>query len=507
MPHPYAQDLPASPDPEQQKKRAKDLLKALRAGAADAIARFRYSHPRLVHRPDAELVAAAKLSDAQWVVAREYGFASWPRLQAHLAGEAPEIARPFEVELQYYRDRAAGIRSNHRTGEAGSLRLVQRFHPHFAAASEAWIRGADLSQEDAELVVARSHGFDDWDRFAERIEAMRAGRAEEPFRTAFEAIRSDDRAALAAVLAAHPGLVNARGTNGNRLLMLAISMNRLVLAGDLLDAGADPNLANDKGWGPLHDIAYGGGRGDREARLALLDRLIAAGGPVEAEAYGDGGTPLAVALFWGHGTAAERLAAEVVAPLNLRIAAGLGRMDLIALFFDAGGRLRPEAGHHRGFYRPHSGFPEWHMTGEPQEVLDEALTWAARSGRIEAMAALLARGADIDGAPHNGAALHWALLSHRAEAVDWLIGLGADVSRRVAWGDTADVTPLHMAAGWANDPRAARLLLDHGADTTIRDRAYGSTPLGWAEHFDHPEVAAVLKDKNESPAEAGPENG
>ncbi|TSD89520.1 ankyrin repeat domain-containing protein [Mycobacterium sp. KBS0706] len=502
MPHPYAQDLPASPDPEQQKKRAKDLLKALRAGEAEAIARFRYGHPRLAHRPDAELVAMAKLSDAQWVIAREYGFASWPKLQAHLAGGLPEIARPFEVELQYYRDRAAGIRSNHRTGEAGSLRLVQRFHPRFAAASEAEIRGVELSQQDAELVVARSHGFDDWAGFAGRIEAMRAGRAEEPFRTAFEAIRGDDRTALAAVLAAHPGLVNARGTNGNRLLMLAISMNRLALAGDLLDAGADRALTNDKGWGPLHDIAGAGGRGDREARLALLDRLVAAGGPVEAEAYGDGGTPLAVALFWGHGTIAERLAAEVVVPLNLRIAAGLGRMDLIALFFDAGGRLRPEAGHHRGFYRPHSGFPEWHMTDSPQEILDEALTWAARSGRIEAMATLLACGADIDGAPHNGAALHWALLSHRAEAVDWLIGQGADVSRGVAWGDTADVTPLHMVAGWANDPRVARLLLDHGADPSIRDRTYASTPLGWAEHFGHPEVAAVLKGDSEGEAGA-----
>ncbi len=507
MPHPYARDLPASPDPAQQRKRAKDLLKALRAGAAEAIARFRYSHPRLAHRLDAELIAAAKLSDAQWVVAREYGFASWPKLQAHLAGEAPEIARPFETELQYYRDRAAGIRSNHRTGEAGSLRLVQRFHPRFATASEAEIRATALSQEDAELVVARSHGFDDWDGFAGRIEAMQAGRVEEPFRTAFEAIRGDDRAALAAVLAAHPGLVNARGTNGNRLLMLAISMNRLALAGDLLDAGADPNLANDKGWGSLHDIAYGGDRGDREARLALLDRLIAAGGLVEAEAYGDGGTPLAVALFWGHTAMAERLAAEVVAPLNLRIAAGLGRLDLVGLFFETDGTLQPEAGFHRGFYRPHSGFPEWHMTGAPQEVLDEALTWAARSGRIEAMATLLARGADIDGAPHNGAALHWALLSHRMEAVNWLIGQGADVSRRVAWGDTADVTPLHMAAGWANDPHAARLLLRHGADPTIRDRTYDSTPLGWAEHFGHPEVAAALKGENESPAEAGPENG
>ncbi|MGK9167140.1 hypothetical protein KXR53_12625 [Inquilinus limosus] len=79
MPHPYARDLPASPDPEQQKKRAKDLQKALRAGDAEALARFRYSHPRLAHRHDAELMAAAKLSDAQWVVAREYGFASQRR--------------------------------------------------------------------------------------------------------------------------------------------------------------------------------------------------------------------------------------------------------------------------------------------------------------------------------------------------------------------------------------------------------------------------------------------
>ncbi|MDR6293036.1 ankyrin repeat protein [Inquilinus ginsengisoli] len=493
MPHPYAQDLPASPDPEQQKKRAKDLLKALRAGSAEALARIRYSHPRLAHRGDAEITAAAKLSDAQWVIAREYGFASWPKLQAHLAGSPPEIARPFETELQYYRDRAAGIRSNHRTGEAGSLRLVQRFHPRFAAVSEAEIRAAELSEADAELIVARAHGFADWAGFANRIEAIKAGRAEEPFRTAFEAIRSDDRAALAAVLAAHPDLVNTRGTNGNRLLMLAISMNRLDQANDLLDAGADPNLANDKGWGPLHDIAYGGGRGDREARLALLDRLIAAGGSVEAEAYGGGGTSLAVALFWGHTVMAERLATEVVAPLNLRIAAGLGRIDLIDLFFDGTGALRPEAGHHRGFYRPHSGFPEWHMTDAPQEILDEALTWAARSGRIEAMAALLARGADIDAAPHNGAALHWALLSHRAETVEWLVGQGADIDRRVAWGDTADVTPLHMAAGWANDLRGARLLLARGADPAVRDRTYDSTPLGWAEHFGHPEIAALLK--------------
>jgi ankyrin repeat protein len=55
-----------------------------------------------------------------------------------------------------------------------------------------------------------------------------------------------------------------------------------------------------------------------------------------------------------------------------------------------------------------------------------------------------------------------------------------------------------MAAGWADDLRGARLLLARGADPAVRDRTYDSTPLGWAEHFGHPEIAALLK--GETPA-------
>ena len=67
---------------EQQRKRAKELLKDLRAGEADALRRFRLHHPRLVDgiMPD-QLV---RLSEAQHVVARELGLPSWPRLTAHV---------------------------------------------------------------------------------------------------------------------------------------------------------------------------------------------------------------------------------------------------------------------------------------------------------------------------------------------------------------------------------------------------------------------------------------
>jgi ankyrin repeat protein len=63
-------NLPARPDLGQLRNQAKDLLRAARAGDADAVQRIRdVSEDRLL------------LSSAQLAVARDYGFASWPRLK------------------------------------------------------------------------------------------------------------------------------------------------------------------------------------------------------------------------------------------------------------------------------------------------------------------------------------------------------------------------------------------------------------------------------------------
>jgi len=69
--HPYAGRL------TNLRKQAKDLLRSLRQGDADATARFAAHHPK---GPSAE----ARLADAQLVVAREQGFPSWPKLRAAL---------------------------------------------------------------------------------------------------------------------------------------------------------------------------------------------------------------------------------------------------------------------------------------------------------------------------------------------------------------------------------------------------------------------------------------
>jgi len=495
MPQSHSAYLPAHPTMEQQRKRARDLLRAVRAGDAAALSRMHAHHPRLDFSAGAAAVQhAARLADAQLVVAREYGFPSWPRLRAHidmLSGQEVAPVQAFRNDLEYYRDRAEGLASVHSTGERNALRLIRRLHPAFADADEARIRDAVFTQADAELVLAREHGFADWEAFARHIEALAQRTVAAPFRDAFEAIEADNAAALAAALARAPALINARGTNANRLLTLAVGMRRDALVSFLLENGADPDAPNDKGWTALHAAAYAGPESDADAWLPILERLLEAGASVEMEAYGEGGTPLAVALFWGHVTLSERLAAEAVSPANLRVAAGMGRTDLMAACCGADGSLLPQAGGRREFHRPHSGFPAWVPRDEPQEILDEALGWAARNGRISAMAWLLERGAAIDSEPYNGTALHWAIAREKIEAAAWLLDHGADINRAANLGGARGATPLHVAAAWRGSERGARLLLERGADRTAKDAQYGSTPEGWARHFNHPGIAAM----------------
>src|SRR5206468_1238562 len=171
----------------------------------------------------------------------------------------------------------------------------------------------------------------------------------------------------------------------------------------------------DDGWTKLHQAGYG-----NDCELAEL--LLAAGADTDLCARGDGGTPLVVALFWGHREVVDLLGLE---PRNLRVAAGLGRIDLIDELAGT-----PAAGAHRGFYRPHGGFPAWQPSDDPQEILDEALVWAAKADRGEAVELLVELGADVAADPYRGTPLTWAAMNGRAETVRKLVELAADPDQR-----------------------------------------------------------------------------
>ena len=104
--------LPRRPSAAQLRKRAKELLQALHAGDAKALARAAASHPTW---KQAEGAAGLALHDAQWVLAREYGFASWARLLAHvheieeIQARVSTLEAPELVELLAKRDWRARV--------------------------------------------------------------------------------------------------------------------------------------------------------------------------------------------------------------------------------------------------------------------------------------------------------------------------------------------------------------------------------------------------------------
>jgi len=66
--------LPVRPNLVHLQHQAKELLRTIRRHESSALAELREHHPREINPVD------ARLADAQWVLARSYGLASWPRL-------------------------------------------------------------------------------------------------------------------------------------------------------------------------------------------------------------------------------------------------------------------------------------------------------------------------------------------------------------------------------------------------------------------------------------------
>jgi ankyrin repeat protein len=379
----------------------------------------------------------------------------------------PELQHAYHEDFDYYDGRAYGLLASAQDGTPGAAAAFERY-------------GAPLTRDGARTVIAREHGFTSWAALRRHVATLRT--TGEPFARAYRAIEAHDVDGLAALVDRFPELVSARGTNGNDLIGMAGATHDERLVRVLLDRGADPTRGNAHGWTPLHQAAY--------SDLPVLARmLLDAGARVDVSARGDGGTPLIVALFWGNRTTAELLAAEGVHPRNLRAAAGLGDLALI----DA---LGPEeAGAHRGFYRPHSGFPGWQPSDDPQEALDEALSWAARSDRADAVERLVARGADPAADVYRGTALAWAAACGRVATIRRLVALGADPNQPTTFGGPEHgqpATALHLAAQ-NGDIEAIRTLLELGADPTIEDGIYHATPAGWAEHGGHGAAADLLR--------------
>ena len=127
-----SQPLPSKANLKHLKNQARQLLDAQKLGDEDACTRFKAYLPRLSDASDEQVQGAnLYLRDAQLVVAREYGFTSWPKLKHHL--DALPRAQPEESPHQVILKRIAQIVAERTEEASGVIRHLLRESPEQAA--------------------------------------------------------------------------------------------------------------------------------------------------------------------------------------------------------------------------------------------------------------------------------------------------------------------------------------------------------------------------------------
>jgi len=238
--------LPPSPNLEYEKKQAKALLKAYQAKETSAVERVRVSHPRLQNVSEKSIPSDQfKLSDAQLVIAREYGFSSWPQLKNQIETLREGLNETFS---QFARAVQHGDTARVRELLEATPALAKRINdPVIGFDSPAVVVAAGCSQELVDVLL--NHGADVNAKSAWWAGAFGTlhGANQDMARYLIErGAKIDVHAAaeqgmmdvLRQLIEADPTLIHAKGPDGQRPLHFARSIE---VVDYLLEHGADIN--------------------------------------------------------------------------------------------------------------------------------------------------------------------------------------------------------------------------------------------------------------------------
>jgi len=151
--------LPSQPSLEFDRKEAKALLRRLHAGETDALARAVAFHPMLGRAP----TDVFALADAQLIVAREYGFASWRRLvQYHAQLERQRHARTTVHGREFFESLARSWRREIAARLPDAARAVAAYVPRFYGTPVDAVYAAEVTDDEIRLAIARTYGAPSW---------------------------------------------------------------------------------------------------------------------------------------------------------------------------------------------------------------------------------------------------------------------------------------------------------------------------------------------------------
>ena len=484
----FRRALPACPDLEQQKSLAKELLAAFQRDDAEAAARIR------AELPDKARIV---LADAQFVLAREYGFESWVALKQHIEALASDRA-------------ALGDRFRHavQSGDRAELRRLK-------------------SQREAlrDIVDAPIFGFQ-----SPALVAI-AGRGDVELVDAVLALGANPNRRSDWWAGGFHALYSATGAVADRLLAAGAVPDACAAAhldrDDLLERmlAENPACVHERGGDgqtPLHFA--------RSRRVA--DLLLAHGADIDAVDVDHRSTPAQWMLGDAHQPDRSRvaLARHLVdrgASVDIFLAAALGLTNRVLSLVENDPSLlslRTSQGEYGP--KPPSSYHIYQWTIGPNATPLQAAVHFGQREVIEAVRRFVSPAQRLLLACHEAnreeafavVRAHPGLVESLGEidrralcdeawvgnppAVELMMELGFDPAVMSANG-AEGATALHCAA-WNGSARSVAAILRHPARAQLvamRDASYAGTPLGWCCHgslnsgkasADYAEVARLL---------------
>jgi ankyrin repeat protein len=480
MSSPFSRTLPPRPDLAQQSTQAKELLQRFTDGDAEALARVR------ALLPDKKQIA---LADAQFVLAREYGFVNWAALKRHIESVAQPTRSPVELAHDAL-ERHDGDALRRVLASNAALR-ARLDDPLFAFDSPPIVAFAN---DPAIVDVLLEFGAD-----PNRRSGWWAG----PFHA----------------------LHIATGAAAERLLAAGAVPDACAAAhlgrADLLERmiASDPSCVHQRGGDgqtPLHFAA------SRE----IVDMLLDAGADIDARDVDHRSTPAQWMLKGARGAGRYDLARYLVergAQADIFLAAALGLTDRVKNMIARDPTvLDLRTGQGAYGEQPPSSYHIYFWTiGAARSPLDTAAQFeqhdtlnvmlehasplrrfllACLIGDENAARSVLRENPEVLAAmrPGDHRAISDAAWNGNARAVEVMLAMGFDPATPGHDSGTA----LHCAA-WLGSADTVRALLqdERGrALIPVKDAHYQATPLGWCCHGsqhgdrsrDHAEVAELL---------------
>lgn len=368
----------------------------------------------------------------------------------------PTRKLPANPDLDRLRRQAKELLRAYLAGASAAVAEVNRFYTHAAA--------KPFALHHAQLVLARSYGFESWSRLKAYVDGVTIGKL-------VEFVRSGDVESARAILRVRPELVNreAPGSRGYMPLHYAVMERLTEMVRVLMRAGADPH-AGTAGIHALRQAASPLGmaveRGYDEIAAAIREEQVrspASGDAARAPERESAGreSKLAAAaraaviagdLEWVRAKAAE---VDLVAPQDERgwllgIAVEHDRPEMVRLLLELG--LDPDAR-----VRVGDGEAIEYTWGMP-------LYHCARNGKHGLAEILLAGGADPNAQVYAS---------------------GTPLSEAYGQGDAKMVSLLERYGGQSNAsmaglyrrPDLAKRLLEKFGDTPLPDDGFSSGPV------------------------------